>query len=187
MITITYSLTQEDYRNYYAYVTWSSPEKKRSRLLYYGKQVLIFAGLIAVMLYFNLLKPGGIITYALIGYTLVSTLGLFITNTIRLIREADKFAEDPQNASIFLETTVQADEYGITTRDEFNLFQSTWKAFIKKQETKDYYYLFRNSAEALIIPKRVFKSQTDKAAFEKLMASQLSIDAEIGELIRGKN
>lgn len=187
MITLSYSLTQEDYRSYYAYVTWTSPEKKRSRLFYYGKQVLVFAVLIAVMIYFDVLKPGSLVAYALIGYALISTIGMFITNTVRLVREADKFAEDPQNASIFVETEVQVDEYGITTKDEHNLQRSSWKAFIKKEETKDYYYLFRNSSDALIIPKKVFRSAADRIVFEKLMTAGLSLDAEIGELIRGKN
>ena len=53
-----------------------------------------------------------------------------------------------------------------------------WPAFIKKYETSSAYYLVMSSNIGLIIPKRVFKSITEKESFEKMLAQNLSLQAD---------
>jgi hypothetical protein len=59
-----------------------------------------------------------------------------------------------------------------------------WKSFIKKQENREYYFLFTSSMQAVIVPKRVFKNTDEKIQFEKLLSQYLSFDAEIGHLVK---
>ena len=88
------------------------------------------------------------------------------------------------NQSIFLDTQIDISETGISMKDELSETKLQWKAFVKKQENADYYFLFTNSIQALIFPKRIFKTAEDKARFQQLLSQHLSFDAEVGHLIK---
>ena len=79
---------------------------------------------------------------------------------------------------------MEVDETGITIRDALCETRWKWEAFIKKQENDTYYFLFSNSIEALIVPKRIFKIAEEKSRFEKLLAQHLSLDAEVGHMVK---
>ncbi len=54
-----------------------------------------------------------------------------------------------------------------------------WKAVVRKTETETYFFLFINSIQAIIIPKRAFDNKDEKAEFKKMLSKHISLDAEI--------
>jgi hypothetical protein len=79
---------------------------------------------------------------------------------------------------------VEIDDSGIYMKDTVSENRWKWEAFIKKQENEAYYFLFTSSIEAIILPKRIFKQAEEKTKFEKLLLQHLSLDAEVGHLVK---
>src|SRR5688500_18585488 len=103
MLNLKYSLTPEDYKAYYLYVTWASPDKKKKRLFYYGRQVFFSLLIIAALLYFDVFLINNKIGYMLIAYVILTLIFSLVSGRLRMDRAADTFSEDPLNASIFTE------------------------------------------------------------------------------------
>jgi hypothetical protein len=183
MLTLRYSLTKEDYNNYYTFVTWDAPGRQKKRSLYYLRQmgtIVLFTG---VFFYTGLFDRSSIFAFVVIS-VIVLTSVLSIAGVRTSIRQqASIISDDPENASVFLPTTVTISEAGILLHDEYSERKYQWPAFTKKQENNDYYFLFYSSLEAIIIPKRVFAT-AEKLLFEEMLLRFLSFDAEVGYLIK---
>ena len=184
MITLQYAITKEDYINYYTYVMWDAPEKRRKRINYYTRQVIPIILFIIAFYYTGIFERNSKFILLILGFIfLTSLLSLFNVRS-NTVRQAEKVADDPDNSSIFLDILMIISETGISTKDALMETKFSWKSFIKKQESREYYFLFVSSMQALIIPKRIFNSTDEKKQFEKLLSQYLSFDAEIGHLVK---
>ena len=183
MLSFEYTLTKNDYSNYYFFVTWDAPGKQQKRYLYFLRQlasVLIFTGL---FYYTGLFNRG--ILFSAVAITLIFLTSILSITGIKssINKQSASIANDPDNESLFTHTVVSVSETGILLKDEFKECKFQWNAFIKKQENVDYYFLFYSSLEAIIIPKRIFKI-SDEILFKELLTQYLSFDAEIGHLVK---
>lgn len=183
MLSFEYALTKNDYNNYYFFVTWDAPEKNKKRYLYFLRQlisVLIFTGLF----YYSGLFSRGILI-SVVATTLIFLTSILSITGIRssINKQSELITNDPDNESLFTNTLLSVSDTGFFLKDEFKECKFLWKAFVKKQENIDYYFLFYNSLEAIIIPKRIFKV-SEEILFKKLLTQNLSFDAEIGHLIK---
>ena len=59
---------------------------------------------------------------------------------------------------------------------------NSWSAFVNKVETDEYFYLYLNTILAIVIPKIVFKSLTEKKEFENILLAHFSLQAELNSL-----
>ena len=184
MVSLKYSLSKEDYVNYYTYLAWDAPGNKKKRLVYYGKQLLPIIIFLFAFYYTGLFNRPGNFILLIAGFLIATTLLSFIGVRTNTMRVAEKVAEHPENASIFLEASITVSEAGITTKNELMETKYQWKAILKKLESKNYYFLFINSLQAIVIPKRVFNSQEEKLQFEKLLSQFLSFEADVSHLIK---
>lgn len=184
MISVRYALTKDDYINYYLHMMWDAPERKKARLRSYSRQVLLNAGIIAFLLYTDVFRYSPYTLYIYIAVLVFITAMQLLNARINIKKQAEKLANNKDNQSFFLEAHLDISEAGIIRKDEQQESKTLWKAFIKKQETDDYYFLFTSAIQAFIIPKRILKTTEEKQQFEKLMLQQLSFDAEVGHLIK---
>lgn len=184
MITLQYALTKEDYVNYYTYVSWDAPERKKKRFYYYIRQIIPIVLFIIAFYYTGIFERNSKFILLILGFIfLTSLLSLFNVRS-NTVKQAEKVANDPGNSSIFLAISMIVSETGISTKDVLTETKFQWNAFIKKQESREYYFLFVSSMQALIIPKRIFNNADERIQFEKLLSQCLSFDAEIGHLIK---
>lgn len=184
MISVKYALTKEDYINYYTYVMWDAPEKKKSKLKFYLRQVGINGLVIAVLFYTDIFQYNKLYLYIYLGILIITTTLQIFSARANVKKQAEKIAAATNNQSIFLETHADISEAGITIKDELTETKFQWRAFVRKQENADYYFLFSNSIQAIIFPKRIFKTIEEKAQFQKLLSEHLSFDAEVGHLLK---
>lgn len=184
MISVRYAITAEDYSNYYMYMMWDAPERKKSRLKYYLRQILLNGGIIAILLYTQVFRYSSYTLYIYAGIILFMMLVQLLSGRANTKKQAEKIIDAEDNQSFFLETIYDISDAGIVRKDENEETKYQWKAFIKKEDTADYYFLFTSSMQAVIFPKRVFKTAEDKKQFEKLLSQHLSFDAEVGHLIK---
>ena len=184
MISLQYAITKEDYVNYHTYVMWDAPQNRKKKINYYIRQITPLVLFIIAFYYTGIFERNSKFILLILGFIfLTSLLSLFNvrSNTVKL---AEKVANDPNNSSIFQDTSMVISETGISTKDALAETKFQWNAFIKKQESREYYFLFVNSMQALIIPKRVFANADERIQFEKLLSQYLSFDAEIGHLVK---
>ena len=184
MVSLKYAITKEDYANYYTYVTWDASGNKRKRLLYYAKQLLPILILILAFYYTGFLHRSDKFILLVVGFLVATTLLSFLGVRTATMRQAEKIAVDPANSSIFLEHLVSISDSGIIIKDELKEIRFQWTAIIKKLESQNYYFLFHNSIQAIIVPKRVFISQDEKLQFEKLLSQHLTFDADVSHLLK---
>ena len=184
MISVKYALDKEDYINYYTYVMWDAPEKKKSKLKFYLRQAGINGLVIAVLFYTDIFKYNRLYLYIYLGILTATTALQILSARSNVKKQAEKIATAENNYSIFLETHASISETGIALKDELSETKFQWKAFVKKQENADYYFLFTNSIQAIIFPKRIFKTAEEKSQFQKLLSQYLSFEAEVGYLIK---
>lgn len=184
MISVKYSLTKDDYINYYLYMMWDSPERKKARLKYYGRQVLINGGIIAILIYTDVFRYSPATLYIYAGVLALITVLQLFNARMNVKKQAQKIADNEGNQSFFLETHLDINEAAITSKDENKESKTYWKAFIKKQETPEYYFLFTSAIQGMIIPKRIFKTADERQQFDKLLTQYLSFDAEVAHLIK---
>jgi len=181
---LKYAVTKEDYIEYYTYVSWDAPEQRKKKINYYVRQVIINGGLIALIFYTGVFSFHFWYMYLYLGVLLLTTIVQILSARNSVSKQAEKITQDENNTSIFSEKTIEIDEIGISLKDQFTESRFRWEAFIKKQENNNYYFLFSSSIEAIIIPKRIFKLPEEKTKFEKLLIQHLSLDAEVGHLVK---
>ena len=181
---IKYAVTKEDYIQYYTYVSWDAPEQKKKKINYYLRQLLINVGVIAIVFYTGIFSLHNWYLYLYLGILLFTTAVQVFSARNNVAKHAEKVTNDENNASIFSEKTMEVDDSGIFIKDPLSETRWRWQAFIRKEENKDYYFLFTGSIEALIVPKRIFKIAEEKSRFEKLLVQHLSLDAEVGHLVK---
>lgn len=184
MITLRYAITKEDYVNYYTYLMWDAPENRQKKIKYYARQVIPIIIFILAFYYTGIFERNSNFILLILGSIFLISLLSLINVRSNTVKRAEKIANDPGNSSVFLEHSLIASESGISTKNEMMESTFQWKSFIKKQENKDYYFLFISSMQALIIPKRIFDHSEDRTRFEKLLSQYLSFDAEIGYLVK---
>ena len=185
MLNFDYALTKEDYCNYFIFVTWDAPGKKNKRIRYFLRQlfsILVFTLLLYLTSLFSRDKIFSILVVIAILFTSVLSLTGVRSS---LNKQAKKIADHAFNSALFTLTHLSISETGILLKNEFTERKFLWKAFVKKQENADYYFLFYSSLEAIIIPKRIFKP-FEETLFSEILVRCLSFDAEIGHLIKNK-
>lgn len=184
MVSVKYALTKEDYMNYYTYIMWDSPGNRRKRRLYYVKQVLPILLFLAAFYYTGLLERQSKFILLIVGFLLLTTFLSVIGIRSNTMRQAEKIANEPDNDPIFLETQLTASESGLSLADSVSQTQYQWKAVIRKLESQNYYFLFVNALQAIIIPKRVFGSPDQRQQFDRLLSQHLSFEAEVEHLVK---
>lgn len=183
-MTVKYILTKEDYVNYYTYMTWDAADQKKKKIRYYLRQLLINGVFIAVIFYSNLFRVQPMFLYVYAAILLLIVLSQIFTARSNIVKQAEKFTEHENNQTMFSEKQLEIDDSGIGQKDEFIESKFQWTAFTRKEENELYYFLFVNTLQAIIIPKRAFKQPEEKIRFEKLLTHHLSLDAEISHLLK---
>ncbi len=185
MISVKFAITPDDYINYYMYIRWDAPDRKKARLKYYGRQLLVNGGIIVILLYTQFFRSSSMMLYVYAGILIVITVLQLLNGRLNARKQAEKIAAEEDNRNFFLETTYDMSDAGITRKDEHTETKLQWNAFVRKEETPAYYFLFISAMQAYIFPKRIFKTIDEKKQFEKLLSRHLSFDAEIGHMIKG--
>ncbi|MGG9962718.1 YcxB family protein [Ferruginibacter sp. SUN106] len=184
MISLRYALTNEDFANFSVYVQIDAPGKKR--LIYKSLRPLII--IFSIVCIYNIslaVQSGNISPVDFIGVPIILFLFFFpvLSARPRLRKQALKYAANSENAAVFNMTDYIFSETGVVVKDSVKETKFQWAAFIKKQETPEYIYLFLHSTSALIIPKKMIRSEVEKEQLSKLLSQYISFDAEVGHLV----
>jgi hypothetical protein len=184
MLAIQYTLSKQDYVNFYTYMYWDVKEKRRARLRNIVKHAIFFLLFCSVFFFSGLYgRLNSLLSLVFLAFFANIFIPL-LTGKANLVSEAENVANNPDNFSIFSETNLSFLDTSIDMKND--IVQSTlkWQAILKKVEVKDYYYLYLNAMQAIIIPKRAFKNNDEKNTFDKILSRNLSLEAEIKDALQ---
>jgi YcxB-like protein len=176
MITLNYTISEQEYKDFYYFLGWLSPDKKNERIKYYIVNYLIFFGVMNIFFIINRVPP--LEATIIIVEVLLAALWYFYLN-YRIKRHYHKFGtkvfkdSDKENSEMILS------ESGIFGKSKEAEVHYKWSAFTKKFETANAFYLYISSNMGLVIPKRVFKSVAEKDSFEKMLSQYLPLQADL--------
>jgi hypothetical protein len=180
---LQYKLTKEDLYNFNFYVGWQAPERKKFRIKYYLKTIL--SALIGIFIGSFIIAEGepsaSFIFICIVLGLLIGFLAAHIGSHALYKRKIEKFIVDPNNANLLAKTELVISDNGILNRDEYSEVSYNWNAIIRKAETKDYIYLFLNSIQAIVIPKKLLGNDEEKQLLD-ILSRNLSLKAEFSKL-----
>jgi hypothetical protein len=176
---LQYNFTKEDYTAYYNYSLWSSgtlKKRRRNDFLKTAGNIIIYG----ILFYYFLGRTIPIkfmipLFILIIGVSLLPYIGY----KNKLDKNLEDFLEDADNANLFTKTSLQASMQELVIKNEFEETIHQWKSIIKKIEIDTHYFLYTNSVQAIIIPKNAFINKVEKNAFDKILSTTLSLDAQL--------
>jgi YcxB-like protein len=184
MITIDYKLSREDYSQYFNYVALFAPGKKKALILTWIKRFFVMSSFLVLIKIVE--KPVNFDTYFFYSLAIVAAIYIApifdINNVYRKTILA--YVDNPLNANIFNDANISISENGILAKGKHAETKYNWDAIVKKEEDSVFYYLFLTTDQALLIPKRCLKLPEQKELFEKLLAKNISFNADVGHLIK---
>jgi hypothetical protein len=183
MVALSLELTTEDFYQFNYYTNWTASWNSRKRFIYYCRNILS-AG-VGSLLGIYLIERKISLTAILVVVVFVLLLGFIALPAWvrRFYRKyVEKFSANPSNNSFFSKTELIIDEKGIQARDDVSTTMHLWRAFTKKVDTEKYFYLYLSSLSGLVIPKRIFQTQTEKENFSKILLAHFPLEAELNNL-----
>jgi len=184
MVTANYTLTKEDYSNYYIQLAWLTPERKKQTIKNYVYKALLYAVLLTIVKLFDTEHVFDFYFF----FSVVFVATIFIMPIFQMeeiyTKQVDKLSNNPLNVNLFKDVQISLAETGIFTKTEFSETQYRWASIVKKEEDRDYYFLYLASDQALLLPKRAFRSESEKQQAEKLFGEHISFNAEVGHLVK---
>ena len=131
MITLQYAITKEDYVNYHTYVMWDAPQNRKKKINYYIRQIIPLVLFIIAFYYTGIFERNSKFIILILGFIfLTSLLSLFNVRS-NTVKQAEKITNDPNNSSIFHDTSMMISETGISTKDALAETKFQWEAFLR--------------------------------------------------------
>ncbi|MGC4103767.1 YcxB family protein [Ferruginibacter sp.] len=185
MITLNYKLTKEDYISFFLQVAWLSPEKKTRLIKSYVYRAIVFTAMLFFVKIFSPQKNFDLYFF----YSILIVILIIISPLFKMAdiyrKQVNQLSENPLNANFFSDIQINIAETGIFSKNQFAETRYQWEGIVKKEENKEYYFLYLSTEQAILIPKRALKSELEKQQVEKLFGEHISFNAEVGHLVKG--
>ena len=179
MLFLKYHLSEEEYFDYNYYTAWSAPARKKYRISYYLRVLLLYAAIAGIYIFlkseeFVLANLIILVSIGLVYFLLVPSL---VKQSIR--RRVKQMLSHPENEHILEDAEVELSDKGIIDKDKESESRYNWEGIVKKGETETSYFLYTNSYHAIVIPKRVLKTTEDRKELERLLNEYLPLSTEL--------
>lgn len=176
MLTLRFSLTEEEYYQYNYYTAWSAPERKRYRILYFLRVIGLYG---AVALLYVVASRSDLFwidasVFLLTGLVYLVMIPFFVKRSVK--RKVGDILSKKENQHVLDEAEIVVSANGIIDRDKVSESRYDWEAIVHLAETPDSYYLYTNSYHAVVIPKRAM-SEEQQQELEKLVTANLPLHA----------
>ncbi len=177
MVSLQFTLTRDEYFQFNYYTAWAAPSRRKYRIRYFLRVLLLYG---AVALLYILVSRTHLIWIDIGVFTITGALYLFfipffIKKSVH--RRVNDILSRKENQHVLDEAEVVITDTGITDKDTLSESRYTWDAIVRFAETPDSYYLYTNSYYAIVIPKRVVKTEAVNAELKRLFNKHLPLEA----------
>jgi hypothetical protein len=176
MVKIVISLTTEDITNL-AYATWMAPFSKPLRIKFLSNIIVTsFLGALACIGFISItndtLPTSGFLLIILPVICIAITLYYWLSVKKRFTFAAQRMYSNRENYNTLLKTELTFSNEGIETVNFVDTTKQKWAAIVKVVENERYYFLFLNSINAHIIPKKEIPAD-QLADFRRLLTENI--------------
>lgn len=171
-MTLHYDLNFNDYLEFNYYYLWARPERRFYRI---ANSALPLFVLLLLMYFFKGLNfdsygPGEL-AFLILGILLFFLMPYIVKenykNSVRRLLESGK------NKTLLGSKSIILEDDKLTEVTAFSSSTLTWTAFECLKENKEYFFLFQNSNQAIIIPKRVLATDVEAESLRHFISSRL--------------
>jgi len=178
MISFRFRLTKEEYYEYNYYTAWSAPSRKKYRIIYFLRVLLLYG---AVALLYILTTHSYIIwvdvsVFVITGIIYLLFVPFFIRRSVQ--RRVADILSKKENQHVLDEAEIVLSDSGILDKDAVSQSRYDWDAIVHFAETSDSYYLYTNSYHAIVIPKRAIQDEAGLKEAERLFDGHLPLQAQ---------
>jgi len=176
MVKLQFKLTAKEYYQYNYYTAWAAPTKKRYRIIYFLRVILLYA---AVAFLYIISSRSHILwldisVFLFTGTVYLVLIPFFIQWSVK--RRVRSILSKKENHHVLDEAEVILSDSGITDRDTISESRYNWDAIVEFADTPTAWYLYTNSYHAIVIPKRVVADDNEIREAERLFAAHLPLD-----------
>lgn len=178
MLSFKFNLTEEEYFEYNFYTAWAAPHKRAYRIRYYARVFALYSVIAALYIFTSRTHRIEIdlVIFGVIGIIYFLLVPVLIKTSIR--RRTKQIIAEPENQHVLDESEIILTETGILDQDKVSQSRYDWDAIVKKSETTSSYYLYTNSYHAIVIPKRVIRTQHERDELQSLFNRFLPLSSE---------
>ena len=178
MLSFKFNLTEEEYFEYNFYTAWAAPHKRAYRIRYYARVFALYSVIAALYIFTSRTHRIEIdlVIFGVIGIIYFLLVPVLIKTSIR--RRTKQIIAEPENQHVLDESEIILTETGILDQDKVSQSRYDWDAIVKKSETTSSYYLYTNSYHAIVIPKRVIRTQHERDELQSLFNCFLPLSSE---------
>lgn len=177
MIRFGFQLTREEYFRFNYYTAWASPQRRPYRLRYFARVIFFYS---AVALLYLISRQSPLFWIDITVFVVVGLIYLLLTPILirwSVRRKVADILSRKENQHVLENAEIILSESGIIDRDAVSESKYSWDAIVRYAETEDSHYLYTNSYYAIVIPKRVIPTETDRREMEQLLAVHLPLQA----------
>ena len=178
-----YKLTEEEYAEYNAYSSWYANWQKKTRLTF-ALRLFIYCGIsmAAVIIILTKLDPPKTNNYSVLIIALF-LLNIFITyiyyqqSPYSIKKKAIKLLHKEENQHLLDESELNINDQHIIATDNSSKTNYSWKSIVRYAVTKDFFYLYVNSIQAIVIPKRLLGNQKEIDGLDKFLTEKIPLSS----------
>lgn len=177
MVSFKFRLTEEEYYQYNYYTAWAAPRKKRYRIIYFFRVILLYG---AVALLYILATRSkyvwiDISVFVFTGVIYLFLIPFFVRMSVK--RKVNDILSREENQHVLDDAEIILSDTGIIDKDTYTESRYEWDAIVHHAETEDSYYLYTNSYHAIVIPRRVIRHPSESKEMERLLQTHLPLHA----------
>jgi len=177
MVSFKFRLTEEEYLQFNYYTAWAAPGRKRYRILYFLRVMLLYGAV--ALLYIIATRPKyvwiDISVFIFTGLLYLLMIPSFVKTSVK--RKVKDILSKKENQHVLDEAEIIITDTGIIDKDTTSESRYGWEAVVRLEETADSYYLYTNSYHAIVIPVRVIGSDSERAELSRLLDEHLPLQA----------
>ena len=171
-MTLQFDQTLNDNMEFNFYYHWSRPSKKESRIINSVLPVLAFIVLIYLTKGLDF-EQYGLAEVLLLGFGIIT--GIFMGKIVRWNsnRQVKKLIKGVKNIDAIGKQSLTLNTDFLIQHTENSYSEIKWQAIDCMEENDNYFFLFLAANQAILIPKRIFSSESEIAATRELLINNL--------------
>jgi YcxB-like protein len=179
-----FSLTEDDFADFNACTLWLAPWNKKKRIKFFIKSfvynVIFLTGIIYLIDEIVSSKQKNNLNFKIalsLSFALISAWYNYYHASLRVKKSAKQKLQNDENKNFLNENELKISETGIFGANKMGTVNYVWISIVKYAVTKIFFYLYMNSIEAIIISKRLFKSEEEINEFDKFLTEKVPLSS----------
>ena len=185
---LKFNLTVEEYQDFAAYSSWHAPWQKTNRLKFWVRTFFYSAiTMAATLIILSKINPPKynhneiLIIISIIMLAIVTAFS-FYRAPYRVREKAAKLIAKDENFKLLAEREMELSETELNIDNLESRSSLKWSSIVRYSVTTKYFFLYINSEQGYIIPKRLFKNQGEIDEFDNFLTQKIPLSSSFRSL-----